>query len=415
MRKRARRRSRTSRPILTTRQLRTVQRCLREPPHKSGIAGSRWSVLRIQRLLRKRFSLQLAPRYALRRLRDAGLHIKLKRAREPGLSPSALKRLARTLRRSPRAAGLSGERWSRKRIAELIERRHKRRFTPAHAGRLARRLKTKGLGTTRDRRLTRDQARELRTFLLPKGRQSSTTPSRTRAQVAALIEQRFGVRYHAQSIPGLLKRWRIHFVLATARVGGPRPDAEQLAELARVLASAPTEAGITAPRWEQRHIARLIAERFHLQYPTRALYRRLSRWRVSVPRRASAGSACALSTEQRRLLASALATSPAQSGFTAARWSRALVARFIRERFEVHYEPASIPQLLRREGLRFRPVQLGRPTIAAPDVAQCHSQVATVPAHPTQTRPDAQAYQHTVPVPQLAAGAPGPRPPAVEP
>lgn len=370
MRRRAQKRSRKPRPILTTRQLRTVQRCLREPPRESGIAGSRWSVLRIQRLLRKRFSLQLAPRYALRRLREAGLKIRLKRAREPGLSPAALKRLARTLRHPPRAAGLSGERWSRARIAELIERRHKRRFTPAHAARLARCVRRSGLGNARDRRLTRDQARQLRQFLLPTRRQSSTTPAQTRAQVAALIEQRFGVRYHAQSIPGLLKRWHIPFALTATPVGEPRPSEAQLAELTRALASAPTQVGISAPRWEQRHIARFIAERFQLRYSTRTLYRRLSRWGVPVPSRAGAGSVCALSAEQRGLLAAALASPPAQSGLAAARWSRALVSGFIREHFQVDYEPASIPQLLRREGLKLRPVQSNQPTIAPCDVAQ---------------------------------------------
>ncbi len=391
MRRRAHRRSRKPRPILTTRQLRTVQRCLREPPHKCGIAGSRWSVLRIQRLLRKRFSIRLAPRYALRRLREAGLRIRLKRAREPGLSPAAMKRLARTLRRPPRAAGLCGERWSRARIAELIERRHKRRFTPAHAGRLARGVRRSGLGNARDRRLTRDQARQLRQLLLPTRRQSSTTPAQTRAQVAALIEQRFDVRYHAQSIPGLLKRWHIPFVLAAAPVGEPRPSEAQLAELTRALASAPTQVGISAPRWEQRHIARFIAERFQLRYSTRTLYRRLSRWGVPVPTRAGAGSVCALSAEQRGLLAAALASSPAQSGLEAARWSRALVAGFIRERFQVQYEPASIPQLLRREGLRLRPVQCDRPTIEPSEVAHADS-LPLVPTHPLQTQPRPQAH-----------------------
>lgn len=391
MRRPAQKRSRKPRPILTPRQLRTVQRCLREPPRECGIAGARWSVLRIQRLLRKRFSLQLAPRYALRRLREAGLKIRLKRAREPGLSPAALKRLARTLRRPPRAAGLCGERWSRARIAELIERRHKRRFTPAHAGRLARCVRRGGLGNARDRRLTRDQARQLRQLLLPTRRQSSTTPAQTRAQVAALIEQRFGVRYHAQSIPGLLKRWHVPFALTATPVGEPRPSEAQLAELTRALASAPTQVGISTPRWEQRHIARFIAERFQLRYSTRTLYRRLSRWGVPVPTRAGAGSVCALSAEQRALLAVALASPPAQSGFTAARWSRALVSHFIRERFQVHYEPASIPQLLRREGLRLRPVQCDGPTIEPSEVAQADS-LPLVPAHPVPTQPRPQAH-----------------------
>lgn len=338
--------------FLSSRELRQVAASLRRPPRESGIAGDRWSIARIHRLLRKRSDVKLTPRYALRRLREAGIRVKLVRAREPQLTRRAIAQLQRALRRPPAAAGLAGERWSRARIAELIERRFHRRFTAAHAGRLARRLRRRGLGRARDRRLSREQARLLREALRAGG---SVSPSSwTRAEIVALIEERFGVRYHPQSVPGLLKRWKLTVSLIPAARGDARPNAEQCAVLAAALAAAPSEVGIQAARWEQRYIAQFLKSRFDLAYPTRGLYRRIQRWGMTIPRPAAAGGACPLTSEQRLELAAALAAPPANCGYEARVWSRSLVARFILERFSVHYACGSIPHVLRREGLRLR-------------------------------------------------------------
>lgn len=50
-------------------------------------------------------------------------------------------------------------------------------------------------------------------------------------------------------------------------------------------------------------------------------------------------------------------------------WSRALVARFILERFGIRYVPASIPHLLRREGIRLRARPVAPDSVAATDGA----------------------------------------------
>lgn len=341
-----------SKRFLAARTLRQIAACLRRPPREAGIVGDRWSVARVHRLLRKRFDVELSPRHALRRLREAGVHVRLKRAREPKLTRRALEQLQRTLRRPPTAAGLTGERWSRARIAELIERRFHRRFTAVHAGRLARRLRRRGLGRARDRRLTRNQARELRAALITGG--GDPPVAWTRAKVAALIETRFGVRYHPQSIPGLLQRWRIALSLSPATRGDARPSTAQCAVLSAALARSPSAAGLQAPRWEQRYIAQFLKSRFELSYPTRGLYRRIQRWGVRIPAPATAGGACPLTHEQRAALAAALAGPPANCGYNARAWSRVLVAQFILERFGIRYVCGSIPHVLRREGLRLR-------------------------------------------------------------
>jgi transposase len=365
--KRSRPRASSAR-FLSRAKLRQVATCLRGPPRDSGIAGDRWSIARVHRLLRKRFGLDLSPRYSIRRLRRAGVRVKLIRAREPRLSRSALARLQRALRRPPVSAGLTGERWSRARIAELIERRWRVRVTPAHAGRLARRLRRRGLCYARDRRLTVEQARTLRKEL--KHPEHAAPPAWTRAQVVSLIERRFGVRYHPQSIPGLLKRWRIAVTLTPTARGDARPSAEQRAQLATALQSPPSAAGISVPRWEQRYIAQFLHSRFGLQYPTRGLYRRVKRWGITVSSPALAGGACALTQQQRTAVAAALAQPPSHAGYSEPIWSRNLVARLILDRFNVRYACGSISHLLRREGLRLRSPPANSPVNSCPEVPE---------------------------------------------
>jgi transposase len=172
--------------------------------------------------------------------------------------------------------------------------------------------------------------------------------------VAALIEKRFGVRYHPQSIPGLLQRWKIALSLSPAVRGDARPSPTQCEVLKAALAQPPSAAGLQAPRWEQRYIAQFLKSRFDLSYPTRGLYRRIQRWGVTIPTPAVAGGACSLTPEQRAALAAALAVPPASCGYSARAWSRALVAQFILERFSIRYVCGSIPHVLRRDGLRLR-------------------------------------------------------------
>lgn len=365
--------------FLSSRELRQVATLLRRPPRESGIAGDRWSVARIHRLLRKRFDVKLTPRYALRRLREAGIRVKLVRAREPKLTRRALAQLQRALRRPPAAAGLAGERWSRARIAELIGRRFHRKFTAVHAGRLARRLRRRGLGHARDRRLSREQAKLLREALKAGG--SASPGSWTRAEIVALIQERFGVRYHPQSVPGLLKRWKLRVSLTPALRGDARPNAEQCAVLAAALAAAPSDVGIQAARWEQRYIAQFLKSRFDLLYPTRGLYRRIQRWGLTIPTPASAGGACPLTSEQRLALAAALAAPPSNCGYEARVWSRSLVARFILERFSVRYARGSIPHVLRREGLRLRAARASDSPAVQP-LQPIESRETTPPAIP---------------------------------
>jgi transposase len=348
-------RTRSRRPParLSTRYLASLKRALRSPPREAHIAGEYWSAARVQRLLRKRYGLKWSARYAVRRLRQAGVQIRLRRARPSALTHRACESLRRTLARPPRAAGLAGERGSRARIASLIERRFGKHLSAVHAGRLAHRLRRRGLGTARDRRLTGPQARMLRELLLP-CTPKDVCPAWTRSTVAQLITERLGVRYHPQSIPALLRRWGIDLTLFPAPRGQVRPSPMQLSMLGLALTRTPAMAGIRAARWEQRHIRAFILQRFGLAYPVRGLRRRLSRWGVEVAP-AHAGNICALTQEQRLLVSAWLSEPPIQAGYVGSRWTRVLVAQLILDRFDVTYSASSIPQLLRRIGRRLRP------------------------------------------------------------
>ncbi|WP_415923153.1 winged helix-turn-helix domain-containing protein [Steroidobacter sp.] len=381
--RRKRRRREGKRRFLSAWELRTVARSLKGPPREVGIAGARWSVARIHRFLRKRFGIKLSPRYSVRRLRQAKIRIKLTRAREPRLSPRALAELRRALRRPPSAFGLAGDRWSRHRIALLIERRFKRRFTPAYAGRVARRLRGHGLGPSTERRLTLAQAHLLQQMLL--GPPPPDHAALTRRDVALLIERRFGVRYHSQSIPALLRRWKITYICSPAPVGDPRPNTEQLNALARALKSPPALSGIAAPRWNQRTIASWLDQHSALRYPIRGLYRRLNRWGV-FPNRAAVGGACALTLHQREEVKKVMAAPPRQCGYCARRWSRASVARLILDRFGICYSPASIPHLLRSLGVSLRAVRSVPNARASSPASGAHQLTATDVSHPPRPR-----------------------------
>ncbi|MGH6632602.1 MAG: hypothetical protein ACREB0_04500 [Sphingopyxis sp.] len=340
---------------LSRRAIQIVAKSILRPPREARIAGERWTAARINRLLYKRWGLKWSTRYAIRRLRAAGVRVRLIRAREPRLTRAALEQLKRTLRRPPRGAGIAAEQWSRARVAELIERRFGKQFTTAHAGRLARRLRGRSLGASRDRRLTAEQGRALRAALKARAPgHPKVKPSWSRLQIAALIEAQWGVRYHVQSIPGVLKRWRIAVALSPAVRERARPTQEQLRQLSAALSLPPIAAGICAARWEQRYIAQYLCDRFELRVPHKGLYRRLMNWGLTVPARASAGGTCALNAEQRLTLTAALTMPPEACGHPQARWSRALVAQVIFDRFHIHYACGSIPHVLRRAGLRLR-------------------------------------------------------------
>lgn len=372
-------RTRSRRPTarLSPRNLASLKRALRSPPREAHIAGEHWSTARVQRLLRKRYGLKWSARYAVRRLRQAGVRVKLQRARPSTLTRRACESLQRTLARPPRAAGLAGERWSRARIASLIERRFGKHLSAVHAARLAHRLRRCGLGTARDRRLTDPQARMLREFLLP-CTPKDVYPTWTRATVAQLITERFGVRYHPQSIPALLRRWSIELTLFPAPRGQVRPNPMQLSMLAQALNQAPTNAGIRAARWEQRYIRAFILERFGLVYPARGLRRRLLSWGVEAAP-THAGNVCALTPEQRLSVAAWLSAPPIQAGYVGSRWTRVLVAQLIHDRFDVTYSASSVPQLLRRIGRRLRPTP---PTM---NVGVRGTRSARISPHPTST------------------------------
>jgi transposase len=310
--------------------------------------------VRIARYLRGRFGLRWTARYAVRALRARGVLFRLTRAREPKLSAARLRTLRSLLRRPPARAGLLGEQWSRARVVQLIQQRFGVQYTTQHAGRLLRALDIALPAPPNPRRLTADQAESLRTLLgkspLALGQTRSTW---NRTLIAALIQERFGVHYHSQSVPALLGRW--HIALYRPPGGRARAlTAEQASELTITLEQSPSQAGLPGNVWTAQRVAQLIEQRFALRYSVLGVRRALVRWGIRPLHPASRGGISHLNADQLGQLAAALAGPPTPLGYTHARWSRELVVQFLRDRFQAHYSLESTTRLLRRCGVRLR-------------------------------------------------------------
>jgi transposase len=328
---------------------------LAHAPRKSGIAADRWSPARVARLLRKSWGIRWTPPYAIRRLRRAGILVSFAHAREPRLSLARRRTLQRLLRKKPVEVGLCGDTWSRRRVVEIIERRFRVRYTRQHAGRLIRAL-DRGITLARaERRLTPEQAQEVRCAmaLTPHQVAVSDNPDAawTRALVLSFIARRFRIHYSVHSLRRALKRWDITLRLAP----GSRPrrlNPQQADELRRALARLPREEGLEGNVWTQPQIAQWIRQRFGLSYHARNVHRMLARWHIRPAHGTAGGRPCALNKVQLAELAALLGKTPAEAGYPHPRWNRALVAQIIRERFQITYRAHSLSRVLRRQGLR---------------------------------------------------------------
>lgn len=157
----------------------------------------------------------------------------------------------------------------------------------------------------------------------------------------------------AQANPGAHAVWQI----TRPRVTGGRPSAlstEQTTQLAQALAYPPTKSGLAANVWTAQRVAQYIKLRFSIHYSAKSVPRALKRWGMRPLHAARRGGTAQLNIDQINEIATTLTQSPSESGYECSIWSRELLVRLIRERFNVSYRLDSIPQLLRRRGLRLR-------------------------------------------------------------
>lgn len=375
-------RKRQAQRQLSTRDLSILRAYFKEPPTAAGLSGDRWSPARVAELLRSQFCLHYSPRHAVRLLRARGLTLVFKRAREPRLDCASVKQLRTYLQLPPRAVGLSGESWSRKRLVQLIEKKFQIRYSPQYIGRLAQPLNLNITFARRERRLTVDQARELREILSqPPAALGLNSTHWTRAQIATLISNRYGVKYHLHSIRRLLQRWQIPY---DAGVRAPeRLTPEQIEQLRLALNAPPRESGINGSIWSQQRVANFIEQRFDVRYRAHTLNRTLARLGLQPIYAAQRGGLPSLNTAQIELLRRALKTSPQAAGRNEARWTRRAVADFIRHNFGVTYADASVPRLLRRLNLKLS-------QCAPSAIDSCKDQPPAV-AHRSRSEPAASA------------------------
>lgn len=334
---------------LSERDLAILRATLKDSPRAVGLASDRWSPARVSRLLATQFAVYYSPRHAVRVLRRRGLDLKFKRAREVRLNRSQILELEVLLQDIPSAAGLRGDSWTRKRVAELISRRFNVQYSAQYVGRFVKGLETKVNIVRRERRLTRVQIDTLRELLAQSPRTQGYPSERwSRPLIAALITARFGVDYHVHSIRRMLQRWQLELPPSARTPTSSKLNPEQMSELNAALARTPQENGIYGNIWTQRRVAAFIAQRFGVECRPYAVNRLLARLHIQPHHRAPRGGAMALNSEQVVELVKTLSTPPAVTDGVRRRWTRRSIARFIQDRFHVRYSPASIPRLLRR-------------------------------------------------------------------
>jgi transposase len=280
--------------------------------------------------------------------------------------------LVRLLRKRPAEVGLSGEVWSRGRIVDLIEQRFRVRYSRQHTGRLIRTLRLALALPRAVRRLNAQQAQVLRGVLSqpPYAAGVSQDPRAlwTRSLILSLIADRFHVQYSPHSLRTMLERWNITVQLAA---GSRRRglNEQQAGELRQALQRLPREEGLEGNVWTQRRIAELIERRFEQKYRVQNVHRMLARWQILPAHHTSCGQACALNAQQLRELATVLASPPAESGYPAQRWSRALIAQMVLDRFNATYQPHSLSRVLRKQGIALRARRAAAPAVAVVDGA----------------------------------------------
>lgn len=268
--------------------------------------------------------------------------------RPRGLTARRLREIKRLLNGSPRAAGIAADRWSRARIARVLRTQIGVTWAGAHAVRV---LRAHGvvisIPRAREPRLSTAKRRALRRLLAREPEPCETnSPGWTRARIARLIEERFGVRYSLQHIGRLLRE--LHTPIALAR-REPRLSAAQAAQLRELLSTDPNIGRLPCAAARER-IAGTIRERFGITYSAHSIAQVLRRWMITLPvtRGRRRGR---LAESQRSELAEALARAPSECGLGASRWTQQLIAQFIQSRFGLCYRAYNVHRLLARQGL----------------------------------------------------------------
>lgn len=272
------------------------------------------------------------------------------------LTQRELTRVRVALSRAPRDSRIRGDRWTAERIARFLRVRFGLRWSPRYA---VRALRAHGvrfrLTRAREPKLSAARVRALRALLRRRPVQVGLVGDHwSRAQIAQLIKQRFGVQYTAQHVGRLLRTLGIALPLPNSP---RRLSADQADTLRTLLAQSPLAVGLARRTWTRPLIVTLIAERFGVQYHPQSIPAMLARWHITLYR-ASGGRARALNAEQAAQLAHALAHPPREAGLVGNVWTARCVAVLIEQRFSIRYSVLSVRRALARWGMH--PVHTAR-------------------------------------------------------
>jgi transposase len=296
------------------------------------------------------------------------------------LKVNQLREIKRLLAGAPRAAGIAADRWSRACIGRLVRSRYGVPWGNTYA---VRALRERGIvlaiPRARAPRLSAAKRRTLRRLLLRGPSQSGTHfEPWSRAQVAALIEQRFRVRYSLQHIGRLLRA--LQLPPAPAR-RAPRLGPAQAERLRQLLHPQDGAVGAAPPPCTRERVAAIILEHFGIRYSPHSMARLLERLGIAV-HLVRCGPRGRLTPEQRHELAEALGRTPSECGLSGSLWTQHRIAGFIQARFGCRYRPYNVHRMLARGGLRIthRAARGGVPLLNADQLSILRAALAAPPA-----------------------------------
>lgn len=289
-----------------------------------------------------------------------------------------LREIQRLLNGAPRAAGIAADRWSRARIGHLLRERYRLTWGDTYA---VRALRKRGITVVMTRarapHLTPAKLRTLRRLLVRGPERCGLHRAAwSRACVAELIKQRFGVHFSLQHVSRLLKslRWPISPGRRASRL--TTAQAHELQE----LLGAPAATVPNTP-WSLERLAILIRERFGVDYRTRSIARVLARWQIAFPSR-QPPSRGRITSEQRLSLSQTLRRPPNEWGLSGSVWTQERIAQLLKLRYGLHYRPYNIHRMLARHGFpvthRARPG--GLPKVNEEQLSSLRQAMTTAPA-----------------------------------
>lgn len=230
---------------LTADQANTLRTLLAQSPLTAGLTRRSWTRPLIVTLIAERFGVHYHPQSIPAML--ARWQIVLIRApggRARALSAEQATQLAQTLAHSPHDAGLAGNVWTARSVAQIIEQRFSLRYSVLSVRRALARWGLRPLHTARRGGLTHvnaDQIAKIATALMrPPTESGYECRTWSRELLARLIHEQFNADYSVDSITRLLRRHGLRLRAPATALAEGQPSSPEAIATSAPASSAPS-------------------------------------------------------------------------------------------------------------------------------------------------------------------------------